>query len=986
MSERRYRVRSRGRSPSPRRPPARPRDLSPSRPRNYPSDGRYGKEEYFGGPRTSRRIEKRDDFNRDFRSYSPRSPEYVHRDRDKYAAGDRWLRRSPLRIRSPREFEKRDEFKRDNDTSRNMRLPDYDAAAAAAAGKTFKDGAHIGHSMRSYHEGSYPWDHILDGPRKPVYLSVNDYGGTPDYIRVRERDYYPQYTDNTKTSLALGHGGVDDVVHASNLGSADVSGHRPPVSSSYLNTCTSKLGCAHLEDKRQLEKRNGSLRNEEDHLSEMKRAFFLYQDGSLGVDERERDESYGFKKGNSLLSSQGHLKGDYIHSREYISVPRGTMEGFLGCSPSRDRDMPSKLSQKGSGLTSQPIGFDGYTGSQFDDTRSTSRLYRPPQEKQDNDLFSEFGRSKIGSTSTRHNDVEEDYRDHHMSRNVVFNPAVDECPHMKPPMRDDGQWGPYSSQVRSMPDDRLDASRSVHARKQECDMLGAGNSRLDYDIVGYREYVSVEKDDHCHHHSRMDVCEWSRDERLDSLLSSGYESHDPSFGRFYDSPSKNLGLEDVDLDETFGRRLRNKHGRDEMYEQDVGIRISADGNGARKIYNREKLGDEIGFADYSKKPRSSRANFEESRMGFSNITNSRPTSSRSHPRKPGSGDIKKRLGPVPHKLHVSQRLFKKHKPSVMKRLAPAPTKKHGPTAIVKNRSSQFPKSIQDSDGNPRTLEDHLGDHIINPKPEPPEESEDFKQLVQNAFFKYLKQINEMPGKRKKYLEHGKAGSLKCIVCGSNSDEFAETESLARHAVSSKKVGLRSQHLGLHRALCALMGWKISEQPSSPWVCEVMSSAESSALKEDLIIWPPVVIVYNSAIDNKNPDERIIVSPEKLDLQLRDMGFVSIVKVCNGKPANQSVMLVKFNGTLSGLQEAVKYHKRYLESKHGRDELNQLKSDNQMSAHVTSTNKEEDFLYGYLGIVEDLDKLDFDTKKRCVLRSKNEIMNIVNIPLATGEEN
>ncbi|GFQ02119.1 hypothetical protein PHJA_002355800 [Phtheirospermum japonicum] len=146
-----------------------------------------------------------------------------------------------------------------------------------------------------------------------------------------------------------------------------------------------------------------------------------------------------------------------------------------------------------------------------------------------------------------------------------------------------------------------------------------------------------------------------------------------------------------------------------------------------------------------------------------------------------------------------------------------------------------------------------------------------------------------------------------------------------------------------------MGWKITEQLSSEWRREVMSDVEASALKEDLIIWPPVVIVYNSTIDNKNHDERVIVSTEKLDMKLRG--------------------------------EAERYHNRYAESNHGRAELKLLKSDlnGEMSTHVVSDEREEDFLYGHLGIAEDLDKLDFDTKKRCVLRSKNEILSIVNAP-------
>lgn len=103
---------------------------------------------------------------------------------------------------------------------------------------------------------------------------------------------------------------------------------------------------------------------------------------------------------------------------------------------------------------------------------------------------------------------------------------------------------------------------------------------------------------------------------------------------------------------------------------------------------------------------------------------------------------------------------------------------------------------------------------------------------------------------------------------SNSEEFVGTESLAMHAFTSTTVGLRSQHLGLHKALCALMGWKTTKHPSSEWHCQVMTNAEIQVLKEDLIIWPPVVIVHNSTIDSTSPGERVIISAENLDTKLR----------------------------------------------------------------------------------------------------------------------
>jgi len=67
-----------------------------------------------------------------------------------------------------------------------------------------------------------------------------------------------------------------------------------------------------------------------------------------------------------------------------------------------------------------------------------------------------------------------------------------------------------------------------------------------------------------------------------------------------------------------------------------------------------------------------------------------------------------------------------------------------------------------------------------------------------------------------------------------------------------------------------MGWKsgCGMATNKSWVCEILSDAEALALKEDLIIWPPVVIIHNSSIQNKNPDERIIVSIEALHAILK----------------------------------------------------------------------------------------------------------------------
>ncbi|MCE0482462.1 hypothetical protein HAX54_041259 [Datura stramonium] len=177
--------------------------------------------------------------------------------------------------------------------------------------------------------------------------------------------------------------------------------------------------------------------------------------------------------------------------------------------------------------------------------------------------------------------------------------------------------------------------------------------------------------------------------------------------------------------------------------------------------------------------------------------------------------------------------------------------------------------------------------LLLAKTEPPENSKDFKQLVQNAFFRFVRHLNETPAKRRKYSEQ--AGSLKCLVCGRDSEEFADSESLVRHALTSSKAGLRSQHLGFHKALCALIGWK------RQMLLKIVGSITSS-----------------------NPDQRVVgILTEELESKLRDMGFGEKAKVSRGKPANQSILMVKFSATLSGLEEAVRLSEIYAHRKHGR---------------------------------------------------------------------
>lgn len=796
-------MRSRSRSPSPRRTSPRHRRYSP-----YHC---HGTEQYPRGAEISKVIDRGDHFDKDSNTSAPRLTEYDNRDRDRYLVGSR-------RSRSPRIIKKQDDFDR-NGSMRTARLSD-------AGGDIYKSRATVSSSYDedSYRGMKFQLDHLLDGPRRSDRLSLKDYSHSRDYNVVDdakvtsvgdERDYDPRshYLDSDRSRLlsvsqyldsakpvplqyergvrthsrlyTLADGGVK-AIPVSKFGGGDGGSHLSSVASRYSDTHTDNLVHVHSRDELHSERRYEGLPNREVRYFEKENDVFHPKDGFLGIEKTVGRESYKFTKEDYLLYSRGYLKGDsdYMLSssqpKDYVSVSSGVLrEGFPGYSGTEDLYMPSDVIRQGSELTSQPISFDGYSekrqdisargpGDQLYDKRSSSRLYIGlPEEKHGDQLYEELGRSKISRMNRRIHDAEEKYRDQYISRFDVLDPTVDEFSH-KRPIRDDGQWEQYPFvQVQSTPD-KYDERVSLHRREQDLDMLVTGSSHLNYGREEYRGYGSVEPE-LCH--AEADGAHWSHVERSDILQSRAY---DPSIGRPYDSPGKRHALSTSSFPEPSPRRLRNNYVKDEeLFDHGIGIRISTDGSGARKIYNDVNVQDEIDIVNFSKKPQSSKSDYEETCRTLRKMGSDRPSSPKWNSSHSGqtnrsdSRDIKNRLGPLPRKLHVSQRLVSKYKPSIKKRLAPARPMKHDTYPWVKNRCSDIMVSARDdSDGSPHVRDGNQSeDHPFRAKTEPPEKSEDFKQLMQSAFFKFLKQINETPTKRKIYMEQGKAGSLKCIVCG-----------------------------------------------------------------------------------------------------------------------------------------------------------------------------------------------------------------------------
>lgn len=312
-----------------------------------------------------------------------------------------------------------------------------------------------------------------------------------------------------------------------------------------------------------------------------------------------------------------------------------------------------------------------------------------------------------------------------------------------------------------------------------------------------------------------------------------------------------------------------------------------------------------------------------------------------------------------------------------------PSRKH----VLPKWKNVWIRGKDDNDVNAHAAEvEQSEDWVSSAKSEPPEDSEEFQQLVHKFFLSFTKKLNDNPGVRKRYQEHGRAGSLFCIVCGrSLSKEFMDTQRLATHAFMSHKVGLRAQHLGLLKAICVLLGWSTAVVPDTvTWFPAPLSSAEALAQKEDLILWPPVIIIHNSSVPYNDSEGRGVITVEALEDFLRGKGFGG-GKIRTGRSANHSIMVVRYLGTFSGLEDAEKLHRYFAENKHGRKEYNQMASSKGKSSTGGEGEMKEDkvnelVLYGYMGIAEDLDSIDNDTKRKCLIKSKKEIQDLVDAPV------
>ncbi|XVF28844.1 hypothetical protein REPUB_Repub15cG0067100 [Reevesia pubescens] len=256
-----------------------------------------------------------------------------------------------------------------------------------------------------------------------------------------------------------------------------------------------------------------------------------------------------------------------------------------------------------------------------------------------------------------------------------------------------------------------------------------------------------------------------------------------------------------------------------------------------------------------------------------------------------------------------------------------------------------------------------------------------QNALNKAFLHFVKAVFENAAQKKNYLEEGKQGRLQCLACGRSSKDFPDMHGLIMHVYYSDNADLRVDHLGLHKALCVLMGWNYTKPPDNSKAYRFLPADEAAANQEDLIMWPPVVIVHNT-ITGKGKDGRMEgLGNKAMDSKLRDLGFGSgKSKAVYGREGHLGITVVKFAGDQAGLKDAVRLAEYFEKENRGRKGWSHVQpytlvKDDEKNPSLVKvderTGEKKRIFYCYLGTIADLDKVDFDTRKRVVIESRRE---------------
>ncbi|XP_020591693.1 uncharacterized protein LOC110032404 [Phalaenopsis equestris] len=256
------------------------------------------------------------------------------------------------------------------------------------------------------------------------------------------------------------------------------------------------------------------------------------------------------------------------------------------------------------------------------------------------------------------------------------------------------------------------------------------------------------------------------------------------------------------------------------------------------------------------------------------------------------------------------------------------------------------------------------------------------KALKEAFLRLSKSISENPTHMKNYLEDGKNGPLQCIVCGRGGKEFTDVHGLVMHSYNSPNPDLRIEHLGLHKALCVMLGWNYAKTPDNSKEYQSLSADEARGNREDLILWPPAVIIHNTSTGKRKDGRMEGLGNKEMDVKLKELGFGGgKAKSVYGKEGHSGFTAVRFLNSEVGLREAEKLSEYFEKENRGR------KGWARVQASLSGNNDEKNpdlvkvdkktgeksrVFYGYLATAMDLDKVDFEMRKKVVIKSRKEL--------------
>ncbi|CAN4092954.1 unnamed protein product [Withania somnifera] len=256
-----------------------------------------------------------------------------------------------------------------------------------------------------------------------------------------------------------------------------------------------------------------------------------------------------------------------------------------------------------------------------------------------------------------------------------------------------------------------------------------------------------------------------------------------------------------------------------------------------------------------------------------------------------------------------------------------------------------------------------------------------QSALKKSFLNMVKLIYDNVNFKRSYLAEGKQGRLQCLACNRTTKEYPDMHSLIMHAYNTDSADSLVEHLAFHKALCVLMGWNYLTPPDHSKSYQMLSADEATANRDDLILWPPLVIIHNT-ITGKRDDGRMEgLGNKAMDSYLRGIGFPGgKAKALYSRDGHLGVTLVKFASDQSGLMEAMRLAEYFEKDNLGRNGWARLQpltlgKDDENNPDLCKfdhrTGEKKRVFYGYLGTVYDLDKVDFDFRKKITIASRSD---------------